>query len=102
MPRSRRPRRRGVSLDRHECARPTPSLPVHPQRTSATDGLSRSSSQAVVHEVRRCCRRGRGFGVRPAVTRRIAYLMAARGVRVGQILAIAFTIKPPPRCAGRW
>lgn len=58
------------------------------------DGLNPQQRQAVVHEgspllIVACA----GSGKTAVLTRRIAYLMAARGVGVGQILAITFTNK---------
>ncbi|CFA21695.1 ATP-dependent DNA helicase II [Mycobacterium tuberculosis] len=58
------------------------------------DGLNPQQRQAVVHEGSPLLIVAGAGSVKPAVlTRRIAYLMAARGVGVGQILAITFTNK---------
>jgi ATP-dependent DNA helicase UvrD/PcrA len=71
---------------------------THPNQTSEADqlldGLNPHQRQAVVHEGSPLLIvAGAGSGKTAVLTRRIAYLIAARGVGVGQVLAITFTNK---------
>src|SRR6201995_500969 len=63
-----------------------------PEADELLDGLNPQQRQAVVHEGSPLLIVA-GSGKTAVLTRRVAYLMAARGAGVGQILAITFTNK---------
>jgi DNA helicase II / ATP-dependent DNA helicase PcrA len=72
----------------------TSNTEANPEADQLLDGLNPQQCQAVVHEGSPLLIvAGAGSGKTAVLTRRIAYLMAARGVGVGQVLAITFTNK---------